>query len=93
MIINELVSNSLKYAFPQKREGKISITLRPFNEDELELTVSDDGVGISEDLDIEQTDTMGLYLVKLLAEHQLDGQIELNRPEGTLFRIKFKGTD
>ncbi len=90
LIINELVSNSLKYAFPQGREGNISIALRPFNEDELELKVSDDGVGISEDLDIEQTDTMGLTLVKVLAGHQLDGKIELTRSKGTQFKIKFK---
>jgi len=92
LIINELVSNSLKYAFPQGREGKISIAFRPFNEDELELTVSDDGVGISEDLDIEQTDTMGLTLIKLLAGHQLDGEIDLDRTGGTQFNIKFKRT-
>ncbi len=90
LIINELVSNSLKYAFPQEREGEISIALRPFNEDEIELTVSDDGVGISEDLDIEKTDTMGLTLVKVLAEHQLDGKIDLDRTGGTQFNIKFK---
>ncbi len=92
LIINELVSNSLKYAFPQAREGKISIALRPFNEDELELTVSDDGVGIAEVLDIEKTDTMGLTLVKVLAGHQLDGKIDLDRTEGTQFNIKFKST-
>ncbi len=92
LIINELISNSLKYAFPQGREGKISIALRPFNEDELELTVSDDGVGIPEDLDIEQTDTMGLHLVKVLAGHQLDGKIDLDRTGGTQFNIKFKRT-
>ncbi len=92
LIINELVSNSLKYAFPQGREGKISIDLRPFNEDELELTVRDDGVGISEDLDIEKTDTMGLTLVKVLAGHQLNGKIDLDRTEGTQFNIKFKRT-
>ncbi|MEE8433113.1 MAG: histidine kinase dimerization/phosphoacceptor domain -containing protein [Candidatus Desulfatibia sp.] len=93
LIINELVSNSLKYAFPQGREGEISIVLRPISEDELELTVSDDGIGIPEDLDIEQTDTMGLTLVKVLAEHQLDGKIDVDRTKGTQFRIKFKRTD
>jgi len=90
LIINELVSNSLKHAFPQGKEGKINISLRPINGDELELSVSDDGVGISEELEIEQADTMGLTLVKVLAGHQLDGKIELNRTEGTQFKIKFK---
>ncbi len=89
LIINELVSNSLKHAFPQQEEGNISIALQSTNEDDLELTVSDDGVGIPEDLDIEQTDTMGLYLVKVLAE-QLEGKIELNRTEGTQFHFLLK---
>ncbi len=92
LIINELVSNSLKHAFPQGKEGKINISLRSFNEDDFELSVSDDGAGIPEDLDIEQPDTMGFNLVKVLAGHQLDGKIELNRTEGTQFKIKFKRT-
>jgi two-component sensor histidine kinase len=90
LIISELVSNSLKHAFPRGKEGQISVELRPVSEAELELMVSDDGVGIPEDLDIEQTDTMGLNLVKLLAEHQLDGKITLNRTQGTQIHIKFK---
>ncbi|MEE8423142.1 MAG: ATP-binding protein [Thermodesulfobacteriota bacterium] len=70
----------------------ISIALQSTNEGDLELTVSDDGVGIPEDFDIEQTDTMGLHLVKVLAGHQLDGKIDLNRTGGTQFNIKFKRT-
>ena len=92
LIINELVSNSLKYAFPQGKEGEISITLQSTNEDEFELSVSDNGIGISENLDIEQTGTMGLQLVKVLAENQPDGKIDLDRTGGTQFRIKFKRT-
>ncbi len=90
LIINELVSNSLKHAFPQQGEGNISIILQSVNEDELELTVSDDGVGIPEDLDIEQTDTMGFLVVKVLTERQLSGKIELNRTQGTKFNVKIK---
>ncbi len=56
LIINELVSNSLKHAFPCERNGEINIELRSVNEDEFELKVSDDGIGIPEDLDIENTD-------------------------------------
>ncbi len=92
LIINELVSNSLKHAFPQGKEGEISITLRSTNENEFELSVSDNGIGISEDLDIEQTGTMGLQLVKVIAENQLDGKIDLDRTGGTRFNIKFKRT-
>ncbi|MEE8432421.1 MAG: ATP-binding protein, partial [Candidatus Desulfatibia sp.] len=90
LIINELVSNSLKHAFHQQEEGNISIVLQSINEDELELTVSDDGVGIPEELDIRGTESMGLHLVKVLAGHQLDGTIDLDRTGGTQFNIKFK---
>ena len=90
LIINELVSNSLKHAFPNQEEGNISIALQSVNEYDLELTVSDDGVGIPEDLDIEQTDTMGLHLVKVIAEQQLEGKMELNRTKGTQFHFLLK---
>jgi two-component sensor histidine kinase len=90
LIINELVSNSLKYAFPQDKGGKIGIGLRSINEDQLELTVSDDGIGIPEDLDFRKTESLGLHLVTILAEDQLEGQIELNRDRGTRYSIQFK---
>jgi two-component sensor histidine kinase/HAMP domain-containing protein len=90
LIINELVSNSLKHAFPQEREGEIRITLRSINGDEIELTVSDNGVGIPEDLDLRNTESLGLHLVTILSEDQLDGKIELNRTGGTKFHIQFK---
>ncbi len=90
LIINELVSNSLKYAFPQDKGGKIWIGLRTINKDELELTVSDDGKGLPEDLDIRRTESLGLHLVTILAEDQLEGQIELNRDRGTRYNIQFK---
>ena len=90
LIINELVSNSLKYAFPGGREGIIKIELRAINEDELELTVSDNGVGMPEELDIRNADTMGLYLVRVLVEHQLGGMFTVNKVQGTQFSIKFK---
>ena len=64
--------------------------LRSADEDEFELKVGDDGVGLPEELDISNTDTMGLHLVQILAENQLGGKIETNRTEGTQFNIKFK---
>ena len=91
LIINELVSNSLKYAFPEDRKGEISVTLRSITKDEIELRVSDDGIGIPEDLNIRNTDSLGLELVIILAEDQLGGKIELDRTGGTTFRILFKG--
>jgi len=89
LIINELVSNSLKYAFPNETEGEIKIALRKVSEDDVELSSSDNGIGIPEELDFGNIESLGLDLVKILAEHQLGGQIELNRTEGTRFSIKF----
>ena len=91
LIINELVSNSLKHAFPEGREGEIGISIRSI-EDELELVVSDNGVGMPQNLDIRKTESLGLHLVSILAEGQLHGEINLDRSEGTLFTIKFKET-
>ncbi|MFQ6041306.1 MAG: histidine kinase dimerization/phosphoacceptor domain -containing protein [Candidatus Poribacteria bacterium] len=93
LILNELVSNSLKYAFPEGKEGEIKIILRSADENEIELIVSDNGVGIPEDVDIKNTESLGLQLVATLTENQLDGEMQLNRTEGTEFRIKFKGKD
>ncbi len=90
LIINELISNSLKYAFPQERKGEVRIALRLIDEDELELTVSDDGIGMPKALDFRNTDSLGLHLVTILAEDQLDGKIELNRTEGTEYHIWFR---
>jgi len=91
LIINELVSNSLKHAFPDGKEGQIKIGLRSINEEDVELVVSDDGVGIPEDLDIKSTKSLGLHLVTILAEDQLHGEIKLDRNKGTEFQIKLRG--
>jgi PAS domain S-box-containing protein len=93
LIINELVSNSLRHAFPQGRKGQIRIAVRLINEVEIELTVNDDGIGLPEDLDFGNTKSLGLHLVRILAEDQLDGRIELNRTGGTGYQIRFKRTD
>ncbi len=90
LLINELVSNSLKYAFPENRKGEIVIRLGKIDQDEMELTVGDNGLGIPEDLDWCNTDTLGLQLVKMLAEDQLEGTLNLDRVNGTHFNIRFK---
>jgi len=89
LIINELVSNALKYAFPGEREGEIRIIMRTFGKGRIELTVSDNGIGISEALDLEVPGTLGLQPVKMLAEDQLLGKVELDRSQGTKFQIRF----
>jgi two-component sensor histidine kinase len=88
LIINELISNSLKYAFKDREKGKIILSLK-VNGAELELVVQDNGVGVPKDMDIEQTDTLGLQLVSTLVE-QIEGKITLDRTKGSKFVISFK---
>jgi two-component sensor histidine kinase len=91
LIINELVSNSLKHAFPGGREGEISISLqgRATSLPNFVLTVSDNGIGFPKDLDFRNTESLGLQLVTVLV-NQIGGTIELNRDSGTEFKITFK---
>jgi two-component sensor histidine kinase len=90
LIVNELVSNSLKHAFPDDRKGKVKIVMKSLNTNEIELTASDNGIGIPEDLDFRETESLGLHLVSILAEDQLRGKIKLDKTKGTRFEIKFK---
>jgi PAS domain S-box-containing protein len=91
LIINELVTNSIKYAFPDNRKGEIEIAFRQTDENNFELVVSDNGVGIPEDVDIRKTQSLGLRLITMLVDDQLEGEINLVRGKGTEFQIKFKG--
>jgi len=85
LIINELISNSLKYAFPDGRCGEISIAIHR-QDQKLILLFKDSGIGISEDFDWRNATSMGLRLVIVLVA-QLDGTIELDRSSGTGFTI------
>jgi two-component sensor histidine kinase len=102
IIINEVVSNSLKHAFPCSDKGEIRIKLHREENGECEikdskntiftLSVADNGVGIPEDFDIENIDSLGLQLVTILVD-QLDGELELRRDNGTKFTIRFMVTE
>jgi two-component sensor histidine kinase len=88
LIINELVSNALKYAFPGRTGGIVTIGLK-LQGDQMLLTVSDNGIGFPADLDFTNTRSLGMQLVVTLVE-QLEGAIELKRDKGTEFRITFE---
>jgi PAS domain S-box-containing protein len=90
LIINELVSNSLKYAFPPPRKGEIQVQFYANNDNNLTLIIRDNGIGIPETFDIETTQSLGLTLVQGLVE-QIEGTLELNRSQGTEFKITFPG--
>ncbi|MGA9139582.1 MAG: histidine kinase N-terminal 7TM domain-containing protein [Methanocella sp.] len=87
LIINELVSNSLKYAFRDGRAGEVCVSLSR-REGIYTLVVSDDGAGLPPDLDFRNTASLGLQLVNTLVG-QLEGTIELDSAGGTMFRITF----
>lgn len=91
LIINELVTNSLKHAFPGDRKGEIKVILHLTLDNMIELVVSDNGIGIPENLDIKNVKSLGLHLVTMLAEDQLNGSMDINRNIGTEFTIKFRG--
>lgn len=87
IVVNELVSNSLKYAFSDRNKGIIQVKLFS-EENRYTLIVSDNGAGIQENIDLENPDTLGLQLVIILVD-QLDGEIEFKRDKGTEFTIRF----
>lgn len=88
LIMNELLTNAFKYAFPGGREGSIDIAMRTLASGTVELAIRDDGVGIPADIVVEQTDTLGLTLVRMLVD-QLGGTMRIAREHGTSFLIQF----
>jgi len=88
LIINELVSNALKHAFPKERSGKICISLHSTDPGKLCLVVSDDGVGLPTDLDLATLQSLGLKLVASLT-NQLKGELEFSTTTGAEFRVTF----
>lgn len=88
LLVNELVSNSLKYAFPEGRTGCICISMTASDENEYILKIGDNGVGIPADVDWTKTKSLGLQLVRKLTK-QLEGEISLARSQGTEFRLTF----
>ena len=88
LIINELVSNSLKYAFPDGRDGEVRIELREHMEGMARLVVADNGIGLRSDIDWVTARSLGLRLVRTLAE-QLGAKIEVQSHPGTEVRLTF----
>ncbi len=89
LIINELLSNALKHAFEGRDEGKIEVSLTASEDGRVNLRVSDDGVGLPPGFDINESKTLGLRLVKILAEDQLQGTLEVMSDGGATFNIEF----
>jgi two-component sensor histidine kinase/response regulator of citrate/malate metabolism len=87
LMVNELVSNSLKHAFAGRSQGQVDINLEVEDQD-MDITVSDNGQGMPPGFDLEKTESLGLQLVLNLA-HQLSGRVSLETGPGTAFHISF----
>jgi two-component sensor histidine kinase len=89
LIVNELISNAFKYAFPEGRKGNISIKVQKTN-NFVEIIVADDGVGIKPEIDVKNTESLGLQLVTSLVD-QLGGELtHRNIFPGTEIKFNFK---
>lgn len=84
-----LISNSIKHAFPDGKEGKISISFDVDDNGLYTLLVKDNGVGLPADFDYEESDTLGIKLVSTLVE-QIEGTMQVDKKNGTCFKIQFR---
>jgi two-component sensor histidine kinase len=89
LILNEIILNSLKHAFPEERTGEIHVELREKEDGAVKLTVRDNGIGFPEGIDIRNTDTLGLQIVSLLTD-QLEGKFDIRNDRGTVFSLSFQ---
>ena len=87
--MTELVSNSLKHAFPNDAKGRIDISLRALGNDRIELKVRDNGIGLPQHIDARDPDTVGLRLVRIFVE-QLGGEFHISGNNGTSASIEFE---
>lgn len=88
LIVNELVSNALKHGFPQQRRGTIRVSMGQDADGYVELSVSNDGMDIPPDLNLDRTGSLGLQLVQLLTR-QLRGELDVQRTDPTRFTLRF----
>lgn len=88
LIVNELVTNALKYAFPCGRDGTVIVAMQQ-DIDYFYLIISDDGIGMPAGFNLAETESLGLQLVNMLAS-QLDGSVTMDASQGTRFTIRFR---
>ncbi|MBS3817995.1 PAS domain S-box protein [bacterium] len=90
LILNELFTNSVKHAFPGNTKGLIEVYFKPLDEETHQLIYRDNGVGLPEDIDLDRAETLGLHLIKNLAD-QIEGEATFRQNGWTTFKIQFKG--
>ncbi len=90
LVINEIVTNAVKHAFPGKRTGSICLSIKKSQDDEIVLVVGDDGVGLPEDIDVQNSTSFGMrIIITSLVKMQLKGTLTVNRENGTRYLIRF----
>jgi two-component sensor histidine kinase/ligand-binding sensor domain-containing protein len=89
LILNEIISNAMKYAFRGLEEGNIVVTLQKTDENEYMLEAGDNGIGLPADFNLKKASSLGMQLIMMLSE-QLSGSVEMLDVEGTMYRIKFR---
>jgi two-component sensor histidine kinase len=93
LIVNEAVNNTVKYAFPQEKRGEVTVSFKSTEKDFYELIISDNGVGLPQDFNIDETESLGMNLMRGLTD-QLDGTFSLENKNGLKITITFrKNTD
>jgi two-component sensor histidine kinase len=92
LIVNELITNALKYAFPDHRRAASAceiVVAADWDGSTYTLTITDNGVGLPTDLDWTTTPTLGLRLIRMLGQHQLRGQLTVDGTQGTRVSLRF----
>lgn len=87
LIINEILSNAYKYAFPEKMQGEIKLALK-IVDDKCIMRIADNGIGMSINIDVNNSNTLGLELIHALVD-QLDGTVDISSDKGTMFHLEF----
>lgn len=91
LIVNEILTNAIKYAFPHKRDGKIRILLK-IQDEKITLTIGDNGIGLPKELDPENMKSLGMKLIQVLTD-QIDGEIIIERNKGTIYTLSFSESE
>lgn len=88
-VLNELISNAIKHAFPAGKSGRIEISVKRSNDEDMVVSIRDDGIGLPDEFELDGAESMGMKLVRQLVRHQLGGRIRVLRNKGTEFVIEF----
>ena len=92
LIINEAISNAIKYAFPNSRAGKIGVVFKQDGVNRYKLIIEDDGIALSESFNSDNNDSLAMKLIRGLTD-QLDGELLIQKTKGTRITISFKATE